>query len=201
LSSTLRNLTYGAVALVALFELGVFWLMLHPNVPPDYRAYFIDKTTTCLNQPVAGTYTLGKTIDFTPPGAAAAKPIKVCGWEGPVGDGNHAVGTSARLRFVYGEPVKGALALKLRMVAVKKDGQSTTQRVEVDFNGTVIDTVTVSADAPQDFTVTVPADLAAAANGRVELELRFPDAVQMGDMDPDNRRRSIKLASAALIPT
>lgn len=173
--------------------------MLHTDVPADYRAYFIDKTTTCLNQPVAGTYTLGTIIDFTPPGAASAKPIKVCGWEGPVGDGNHAVGTSARLRFVYAEPAS-ALTLKLRMIAVKKDNQP-TQRVEVDFNGTAIDTVTVSAEAPQDFTVTVPAGLAAAANGRVELELRFPDAVKMGDMDPDNRRRSIKLVSAALIPT
>jgi hypothetical protein len=199
LSKALRTLTYGAVAIVALFELGVFWLMLHPDVPADYRAYFIDKTTTCLNQPVAGTYTLGETIDFTPPGAADAKPIKVCGWEGPVGDGNHAVGTSARLRFVYAEPAP-ALTLKLRMIAVKKDGQP-TQRVEVDFNGAAIDTLTVTPDAPQDFTVAVPADLAGAANGRVEVELRFPDAVQMGDMDPDNRRRSIKLVSAALIPT
>jgi len=200
LSKALRTLTYGLVAIVALFELGVFWLMLHPNVSADYRAYFIDKTTTCLNQPVAGTYTLGKTIDFTPPGADDAKPVKVCGWEGPVGDGTHAVGTSTRLRFVYAEPVTGGLALKLRMIAVNIGGQP-TQRVEVDFNGTAIDTVTVTPDAPQDFTVTVPADLAATANGRVELELRFPDSVKIGAFDPDNRRRSIKLVSATLIPT
>jgi hypothetical protein len=199
LSRALRPFLYGLVAVAALFELGVFWLMLHPDVPPDYRAYYIDKTTTCLNQPVAGTYTLGQTIDFTPPGADDARPVKVCGWEGPVGDGTHAVGTSTRLRFVYPEPVTGALSLKLRMIAVKKDGQP-TQRVEVDFNGTVIDTVTVTPDAPQDFTVAVPADLAVAANGRVELELRFPDSVKIGAFDPDNRRRSIKLVSAALVP-
>ena len=99
----------------------------------------------------------------------------------------------------YVNPVTGALSLKLRMIAVKKDGQP-TQRVEVDFNGTVIDTVTVTPDAPQDFTVAVPADLAVAANGRVELELRFPDSVKIGAFDPDNRRRSIKLVSAALVP-
>ena len=109
------------------------------------------------------------------------------------------MGTSSRLRFVYDEPAAG-LALTLRMVAVKRGGEPTVQRVEVAFNGTVIDTLTVTADAPQDFTVDVPSDLASAANGRVELELRFPDAVKIGVTDPDNRRRSIKLLSAGLIP-
>lgn len=198
MSSALRTGTYILVGLIALFELAVFWLMLHPNVSPDFRAYFIDKTTTCLNQPVAGTYTLGATIDFTSAGGAIAKPIRVCGWEGPVGDGNHAVGTSSRLRFVYAEPAAPAV-LKLSMQAVKKDGQP-TQRVELVFNDTLIDTVTVTADPPQDFTVAIPPRLAAGANGRVELELRFPDSVRMGDNDPDNRRRSIKLLSAALLP-
>ena len=100
----LRTGTYVLAGLIALFEFAVFWLMLNPDVPPDYRAYYIEKTTTCLNQPVAGTYSLGTTIDFTPDGREAAKLLRVCGWEGPTGDGNHAVGTSARLRFVYAEP-------------------------------------------------------------------------------------------------
>lgn len=198
MSSALRIGTYGLVALIALFELCVFWLMLHPNVSPDFRAYYIDKTTTCLNQPVAGTYKLGTTVDFTPTGREVAKPIRVCGWEGPVGDGNHAVGTSSRLRFVYAEPAAPAV-LNLSMHAVKSDSQP-TQRVEIVFNGELIDTVTVSADPPQDFAISIPPALAATANGRVELELRFPDALQMGDNDPDNRRRSIKLLSAALLP-
>jgi hypothetical protein len=199
LSRTLKTGAYILVALIALFELGVMWLMLHPNVPADYRAYYIDKTTTCMNQPVAGTYTLGKVIDFMPPGRDAARPIRVCGWEGPVGDGNHAVGTSARLRFVYPERATG-LTVQLEMVAVKNNGQP-TQRVDVLFNGEKLDTVRVASDAPQDFAVSVPSALVAAANGHVELELVFPDALQMGPTDPDNRRRSIKLISAALSPS
>lgn len=198
MSSALKPALYVLVAVVALFELGVMWLMLHPDVSADYRAYYIDKTTTCMNQPVAGTYALGTTVDFTPAGRDAAKLVKVCGWEGPVGDGNHAVGTSARLRFVYPEPA-AALQLNLELVAVKQDSQP-TQRVEVRFNGELIDTLTVASDPPQDFTIPVPADLAASANGRVELEFQFPDSLQMGPTDPDNRRRSIKLLSAALLP-
>lgn len=198
MSSSVRTGTYILVAVIALFELTMLWPIFHPDVPDDYRAYYIDKSTTCLNQPVAGTYTLGTTIDFTPDGREAAKPIRVCGWEGPAGDGTHAVGTSARLRFVYAEPAVPAV-LKLRLVAIRWQGQP-TQRVEVEFNGTPVETLTVASDAPQDFTIAIPPDLAAAANGRVELELRFPDAVKVGAVDPDTRRRSIKLQAAALLP-
>lgn len=196
MSNPLRLGAYLLVGLLALFELVVLWLMLHPNVTPDYRAYYIDKTTTCLNQPVIGTYTLGTVVPFTPEGRDAAKLIRVCGWERPTGDGTHTVGTSARLRFAYAEPAT-ALTLKLSMVPVQKDGQLTTQRVEIVANGTLVDTVTLDAPTPQDVSLPIPAP----ADGKLELELRFPDAVQMGPTDPDNRLRSIKLLSAALLPT
>ncbi|WP_439603151.1 hypothetical protein [Devosia sp.] len=195
MSSSLRLGAYILCGLVALFELGVVWLLLHPDVPPDYRAYYIDKTTTCLNQPVSGSYSLGAVIPFTPEGKDAAKPIRVCGWEGPTGDGTHAVGTSARLRFAYAEPAT-ALTLHLSMVAVEKSGHLMPQRVEIVANGTLLDTVSLNAPTPQQFSLALPAP----ADGRVELELRFPDAVQMGATDPDNRLRSIKLLSAALLP-
>ena len=82
------------------------------------------------------------------------------------------------------------------MVPVQKDGQLTTQRVEIVANGTLVDTVTLDAPTPQDVSLPIPAP----ADGKLELELRFPDAVQMGPTDPDNRLRSIKLLSAALLP-
>lgn len=198
MSSTLRLGLYLIAGAVALFELAVFWLMLHPDVPPDYRAYYIDKTTTCLNQPVAGTYTLGTVVDFTDKGRAVARPLRVCGWEGPAGDGNHAVGTTARLRFVYPEPAT-ALMLNLKLTAVNTDRQP-TQRVVVRANGEEIGTLTVTGDPPQDFSLPIPAVLTSAATGHLELEFAFPDAVRVGKTDPDNRRRSIKLVSAALIP-
>lgn len=200
MSSALRTGTYVLVALIALFELGVFWLMLHPDVPPDFRAYYIDKTTTCLNQPVEGTYSLGEVIDFTAKDAGTlSKPNRVCGWEGPVGDGLHAVGTSSRLRFVYPEAEAPAV-LKLALDAIRKDAQPATQRVDVLFNGELVATVTVTAGTTQHANIAIPADLAAAAKGRVELELAFPDAMQMGDNDPDTRRRSVKLLSVTLLP-
>lgn len=195
MSNPVRLGAYLLVGLVALFELGVVWLMLHPDVPPDYRAYYIDKTTTCLNQPVSGSYTLGTTVRFTPEDKDAAKLIRVCGLEGPTGDGNHAVGTSARLRFTYAEPAT-ALTLQLSMVAIQKGGTVMPQRVDIVANGTLLDTVILDQPTPRQFSLPIPGP----ADGKLELELRFPDAVQMGPTDPDNRLRSIKLLSAALLP-
>ena len=67
MSSTLNaRLLYGFAAALALAQLVVLWLALHPVVAPDYAAYFLDRTTTCLNQQlVPGTYVLGETVSFT----------------------------------------------------------------------------------------------------------------------------------------
>ena len=119
-----RASAYALIAVLALFEVTVLWWALHPQVSEDYRAYYIDHTTTCLNQPVSGTYQLGTPIDFTSAGREAAKPLKVCGWEGPVGDGTHAIGESSRLRFAFTAPAT-ALTLTLQAVAIKRDEQPT----------------------------------------------------------------------------
>ena len=65
-----RPIAYGVVALAIAFELLVVWWMLHPQVPADYRAYYIDETTTCLNQPVSGDYVLGTKVSFLSDGRA-----------------------------------------------------------------------------------------------------------------------------------
>ena len=196
----MRITLYVLAGVVAAFELAVLWLMLNPVVSEDYRAYYIDKTTTCLNQPVSGAYVLGETLDLSPDGRREAPNNKVCGWSGPAGDGTHAIGTSSRLRFVFDDAAT-AMSLELRMAAVRKGGVATTQRVQVLFNGTDIGIVTVVPEPHQDFTLAVPTELVTAAQGRVELELVFPDAVSMGPTDAATRWRSIKLLSAALIPS
>lgn len=188
---------YGLVALLLGFEFVVLWLVLHPNVSDDYRAYYITQTTTCLNQPVPGTYSFGTMVSFLPDGRDAAKPVRVCGWEGPAGDGTHAVGTSARLRFDPKER-PGHMALALEMIAVKRDGVP-TQRVDVELDGTRIGTVRVDALTTGRFLLPVP-DALVIRGAPYEVTLDFPDAVQMGPTDPDARRRSIKLIAAGLVP-
>jgi hypothetical protein len=187
---------YVLLVMIVAFELFVLWCVLHPNVPEDYRAYFIDHTTTCLNQPVSGTYRLGEVISFLPDGADAAKPVRVCGWEGPVGNGTHAVGERSRLRFTFKERAAN-LVLTLEMIAVESETQP-SQQVNVVVNGTTVQQLQVGSDKPQTFRVPLPPKLVDAADGRLDVILDFPTALRMAPTDGNTRKRSIKLLSASV---
>lgn len=189
---------YGLVAIAIAFELVVVWLMLHPQVSADYRGYYIDMSTTCLNQPISGDYTLGEIVSFLPEGADAAKPLKVCGWQGPAGDGTHALGTSSRLRFALPADT-GALTLKLEIFALDHEG-SAGQTIDVDVNGTVVSTIELDAGATESFDIAIPAEVVATHPQSLEVTLKYPDAIKMGPNDSNTRWRSIKLLSAGLTP-
>jgi hypothetical protein len=186
-------LLYGVAGLVALFELGVTWVALHPHVPADYRAYYLDRTTTCLNEPVAGTYSAGTEIPFRSGYEHAIAPLRVCGWEGPAGDGLHAVGESARLRFRLDGFVRNR-TLTLEMVAVDFAGPR-GQPVAVTANGRKVGTVRVLPGTPQRFTLPLP-DTVPAADATVDVELGFPEAILVDPTDSNTRKRSIKLSAA-----
>ena len=196
-SRPLRLIAYVIVGLAIAFELAVVWFMLHPHVPPDYRAYYIDRTTTCLNQPVSGSYALGTTVSFRSDGLELAKPLRVCGWEGPAGDGTHAVGTSSRLRFAVPATETGPLFLSLELVAVEREGHP-SQTVVVEANGVGLGTLNALAGVPLAVDLEVPSQVLAAGTGPLEVTLYFPDAIAMSPSDSDTRRRSIKLLSARL---
>ena len=193
-----RNvLMYGAVVLAMVFELAVLWLALHPDVPPDYRAYYLDQSTTCLNQPVSGDYALGTTVSFRSDGRERAMPLRVCGWEGPAGDGTHAVGRRSRLRFALPQEQVGILHLRLDLVAVTHDGNP-AQRVEISANGQQITTAQAMAGVPMTIDMQVPPEIIYSNPGSLEVALDFPDAIRMAPGDSDTRMRSIKLLSARL---
>jgi len=188
-------LGYVLLALIIVFELIVAWLALHPNVPEDYRAYYLDHTTTCLNQPISGAYELGQTVSMLPDGRVAAKTIKVCGLEGPVGDGTHVLGESARLRFTYAQQAE-SLILSLTMTAVDKSPDA--QPVKVSVNGTQVGELQVAKGDPQDFRVVIPAAVVKAASGKIDVVLDFPAALKMDPNDSNTRKRSVRIYSVKL---
>lgn len=193
----LRVAAYGIVALAIAFELAVVWLMLHPQVSQDYRAYYIDHTTTCLNQPVSGDYRLGTTVSFRSDGVELAKPLRVCGWEGPAGDGTHAVGTSSRLRFAIPSTQRGRLFLSLELVAVVREGHP-VQGIGIEVNGVELGAASALAGVPLEVDLEIPAEIVAASTGAIDVILHFPDAIRMSPSDSDTRWRSVKLLSARL---
>lgn len=190
---------YALAALAAVFELGVLWLALHPDPPKDYADFFIYNRTTCLNQPKSGPYVMGTRMGFTSETYSdAAAALRVCGWDGPAGDGLHSVGTTARLRLTFA-PVQTALALTLDLTAVDK-GQGATQRVTLTVNGAEIGETTLGKGETRRVTLEVPKAALDAEPGTVDLVLGFPDAVRVGPDDPDSRKRAIKLLSLHLTP-
>ncbi|KFC69748.1 hypothetical protein FF80_01252 [Devosia sp. LC5] len=184
---------YALAAALALGELAVVWLMLHPNVPSDYRAYYIDRTTTCLPQPVTAAYTLGTIVDFRS-GGPDTRELRPCGWEGPAGDGMHALGESARLAFAV--PAQD-LTLTLEMTGVTLPGPR-QQTVIVSANGQPLGRAVVTPGKTGRFTFPLPAS--AIANGRADIILDLPDAVTTSPGQSNVRKRSIKLVKASLTP-
>lgn len=187
---------YLLIAVILLFEASVLWLAIHPNVPDDYRAYYIDQSTTCLNQPVPGDYELGVPLDFTTDKVRSTKPNKSCGWQGPAGDGTHAVGESSRLRLVYAQP-SSALTLRFSAIAIDRP-EHDTQTVKVMANGKPVGEVSVPKTAAQTFTIAIPPDVVAINPGRLELEFSYPDAISVSPGAANTYKRSIKLQSLVL---
>ncbi|OWK22000.1 hypothetical protein AJ88_13845 [Mesorhizobium amorphae CCBAU 01583] len=95
-------------AVLAVSEIVILALALHPDVNADYRAYYIDRTTTCLNRDALGSYTVGQRVSFRSDGAKLAAGMIVCGWSGPVADGTHSLGETSRLRLEI-PPLRAAL--------------------------------------------------------------------------------------------
>ena len=186
---------YALAALFALFELVVLWQALHPQVPDIYRAYYIDRTSTCLPQPVTGEYQLGSEIDFRS-GGPNTRELRPCGWEGPAGDGMHAVGEAAHLRFAIG-PAQD-LSLTLEMTGVNLPGPL-AQHVRVLVNEMEVGVAELAPGQTQRFAFPIPASII-AETGFADITLAFPDAILPGAGDSNTRKRSIKLVAAAIAP-
>ncbi|SEQ14704.1 hypothetical protein SAMN05428969_2186 [Devosia sp. YR412] len=186
---------YALAAILALFELAVLWQGLHPHVSDNYRAYYLDRSTTCLPQPVIGAYTVGTELDFKS-GGDDTRELRPCGWDGPAGDGMHSIGETSLLRFELGQPQ--ALTLMLELTGSTLPGPP-TQTVVISANDTPIGTVEVTPDQTERFTFAIPAD-AIGADGTLVVKLDYPDAISPGPRTANTYWRSVKLTAGSLTP-
>jgi hypothetical protein len=187
--------TYALAALLAFMELAVLWQALHPQVSEPFRAYYIDRTTTCLPQPVSGAYELGTEIDFTR-GGPENRERRPCGWEGPAGDGLHSLGQSSRLKLEVGEAQP--LTLMLELAGTTLPGPA-TQTVTVSVNDVVVGETEVTPDQRQRFTFAVPAE-ALGEGGFAEILLDYPDAIGSRPGASNTHWRAVKLTAGSLSP-
>lgn len=185
-----RKILYLAAAALAAFELVVFVLLFTPDVPPLYADYYIHKKTTCLDADVPGTVPPDGEVSFRPEGYAAASRLRVCGWDGPAGNGTHSVGESSRLRLRLGKG-SGAWTGSLDIEAVDLPGPA-HQRVVVNVNGTEVARSSIEAGRVFELVFPIPAGATAIAD-TVDIELVYPDAIRPDPIVADTNKRSIKL--------
>ncbi|RWA64615.1 MAG: hypothetical protein E5X49_28685 [Mesorhizobium sp.] len=187
---------YGLAAALAAAELAILALALNPNVNNDYRAYYIDKSTTCLNRDAVGRYTPGRTVSFRSDGAREATAMMVCGWSGPVADGTHSLGETSRLRLALPSPPGEGFLATLQMAAVIRPPQL-SQRVVISANGVRLHQATLSGPAPTTVTLAIPR-AALPDSGMLEIEFDYPDGIAQSPAASNIYNRSIKLISFRL---
>ena len=117
---------------------------------------------------------------------------RVCGWDGPAGDGTHSVGTTSRLHFAVPDAT-GDLILTLDMSAVGGIGHPAQQVVKVIANDVPVGEATIPAGGLLTAHFNVPAAAINRTPGRLDIVLSYPNAVQMFPGDSNTHWRSIKL--------
>lgn len=186
---------YALAAILAGSEIVILALALNPNVNADYRAFYIDRTTTCLNRDATGSYTLGQTVSFRSDGAKRAASIKVCGWSGSAGDGTHSLGETSRLRLET-PPLGHGLAATLQMAAVIRPPQI-TQRVVISVNGVWAHAVTLSGKEPRTVSFVIPPAALGEAKA-LDIAFDYLDGIPPTPAASSIYKRSIKLVSFRL---
>jgi hypothetical protein len=185
------------IVVVGAAELAITWLALHPNVSDNYRAYYIDQTTTCLDKPVSGQYVIGSTVSFMPDDQTSARKLRVCGWDGPAGDGTHSVGTASMLRFAVPEVVPDGLVLSMMLAAIAAPDQR-DQHIVLTGNGLPLGEAIIPDSTQRLLEFPVSAEMLAAGAGQLDITISYPTATEMTPRDSLTHYRSIKLMSVQL---
>jgi len=194
-----RLAAYGLVAAVALAEAAILFLAINPEVNPDYRAFYIERTTTCLNKEVDGTYRLGEIVSFRPDGAKQSAPLKVCGWTGAAGNGTHSRGHTSVLRIALADPVPpGGLAATVELAPVTRPGTGDRQ-VLISVNGVEVRRVILAAPEPREVAFSIPAFLVQGAD-RLDIRFDYPNPLSTGPMASNTHDRAMRLSSLRLEP-
>ncbi|MDX8500828.1 hypothetical protein RFM99_20725 [Mesorhizobium sp. VK4C] len=188
---------YALASALAAAEIAILALALNPNVNDNYRAYYIDKTTTCLNRDAVGPYTPGRTVSFRADGARETTGMRVCGWSGPVADGTHSLGESSRLRLGL-PPLRDGLRATLELAAVVRPSQ-TSQTVVISANDVEVHRLTLSGAAPMTVSFVIP-HAVLAGKATLDMGFDYPDGIPQSADASNIYNRAIKLQSFRLDP-
>jgi hypothetical protein len=162
------------IALFGAFELVVIWLALNPKVADDYRAYYIDRTSSCFprDDSVAnGAYEVGMPISFVPDRWGHTRDnLRWCGFIASSGQGIRTFGDYGIVRLRFAPPAEDLLVTFTGFA--NANTKDPAREVTVVANGTPIGSVSFADGRRVTGELVVPARVA-AANPDGGLDLRF----------------------------
>ena len=167
------------VALIALFDLGVLYMVLKPNVADDYRAYYIDRSASCFpraDNVATGFYPLGEPISFVP-GRNGYKldTIRWSGFQPPSNNGIRSCGDYGVIRILIPLPDDDLLLTFASWI--NTDSSKPERDVQVVVNGEHVDTLVFKSALKVNGKIVIPQRVAKAGgkdeNGNDILIIRF----------------------------
>ncbi len=188
LSKRILFLILSAVGLVTVVA------SLMPNVSPEYRDYFITRTSDCYPRPIDGHYAVDRTMDLTR-GSEWPQHLIVCGVVSPEQDGAWTLGHHAELLL---QPLAvRSYVLVLNISDVYLVGPSDYQRMDISANGVALGSSTFVDGRKQELSFSLPTAVIASGKGAVRIRLDLPDAKQ-GKTEREPRSLGVKLAAITL---
>ncbi len=161
------------VGLIALFDLGVLYMVVSPRVGQDYYDYYISRSASCFPRLISGYYPLGEPVSFVPGrNGYDLDTIRWCGFMPPSTTGIRSFGDYGILHLKFPDPGRDLLLTFTSWV--NTDSSKPKRDVQVVVNGEQVGVVTYATAARVDGKIVIPARLVAAGHGTMEIRFDVP---------------------------
>jgi hypothetical protein len=192
------------VALIALFDAGVLYMVLFPRVSDDYRAYYIERSTSCFPRIISGYYPLGEPISFVPARSGfKLDSIRWCGFMPPSTTGVRSFGDYGIFRIVTKLP-DDDLLLTFSSWA-NTDSSKPERDVDVLVNGENVETLVFKSARRVNGKIVIPEQIAklggedAHGNNIVEIKFVVPRTAPPG-LNSEPVTLQLRLEAMRLVP-
>jgi hypothetical protein len=195
-----RPLAYFLIAVLALFETGVVVLVLHPDVSDLYRAYYIERSTSCWPRKVTGVYQPNRLISFAyGVKGGSAEDVQLCGWNLLEGMGTWTLGDDVRLRL--GVPVPGKPFSLILTAEAFVSAENPVQRVIVSVGGKTVKSFIHTTTDPLATRIDIPAEVVPPGARTIDVKLGLPDALAplAINLNTDGRELALRVISVQVV--
>jgi hypothetical protein len=179
-----------AIAALAALELALVGFAVGTSdVSENYRAYYIERTTGCIDRPAIGSYRLGETLSLSQHEDSAFAKVLACGFGYGQRGGTWLQGNLAKLQFTD-PPPSGPLVFEFKATPELYDDQP-TQQLTLLANGMTVATIDMSAPAAAVHRIEIGAEITALSQDGLELRFELADTRIDRTRPPDGQRHTL----------